>query len=247
MPPPPPQPTTTHQPPPARPTRPQMGAGEAALGQDARTAARRMADTTEALAAASTTTETQPTPSLENNMTRDLEGRSRAAANTGGDDGRPVAEAATACSSGGGGDGLISGEGTDEAYWQIDEGFDVGEARYDGVAVTSALAETARSRCEPDRQSSADAGGGLGTGEGGAAAPSVGGAENDGDVEQSIEAAAATRKRHRPDEGDDVEREQPKRLRGKKIKKSSRKAPRSGRDGDTREHDTRNYDADHAG
>ena len=107
-PPPPPQPTTTHQPPPARPTRPQMGAGEAALGQDARTAARRMADTTEALAAASTTTETQPTPSLENSMTRDLEGRSRAAADTGGDDGRPVAEAATACSPGGGGDGAAA-------------------------------------------------------------------------------------------------------------------------------------------
>jgi len=203
-----------------------MGAGEAALGQDARTAARPMADTAEALAAASATTETQPTPSLENSMTRDLEGRSRAAADTGGDDGRPVAEAATACSSGGGGDGLISGEGTDEAYWQIDEGFDVGEARYDGVAVTSALAETARSRCEPDRQSSADAGVGLGTGEGGAAAPSVGGAENDGDVEQSIEAAAATRKRPRPDEGG--EQQQPKRARGGQ-KKSRRKAPRSSR------------------
>ena len=238
-PPPPPQPTTTHQPPPARPTRPQMGAGEAALGQDARTAARRMADTTEALAAASTTTETQPTPSLENNMTRDLEGRSRAAANTGGDDGRPVAEAATACSSGGGGDGLISGEGTDEAYWQIDEGFDVGEARYDGVAVTSALAETARSRCEPDRQSSADAGVGLGTGEGGAAAPSVGGAENDGDVEQSIEAAAATRKRPRPDEGG--EQQQPQRARGERNKKRRYKS-RAGRGGDMR-----NYNADHAG
>ena len=175
-------------------------------------------------------------------MTRDLEGRSRAAADTGGDDGRPVAEAATACSPDGGGDGLISGEGTDEAYWQIDEGFDVGEARYDGVAVTSALAETARSRCEPDRQSSADAGGGLGTGEGGAAAPSVGGAENDGDVEQSIEAAAANRKRHRPDEGGDVQQQQPKRPRGEKSQKSSRKARRSSRSGNER-----NKDGRHAG
>ena len=90
--------------------------------------------------------------------------------------------------------------GTDEAYWQVDEGFDVGEARDDDEAVTSAPAEAARSRCEPDRQSSVDAGVGLGTGEGGAAAPSVGGAENDGGVEQSIEAAAATRKRHQPGE-----------------------------------------------
>ena len=133
--------------------------------------------------------------------------------------------------------------GTDEAYWQVDEGFDVGEARDDGEAATSAPAEAARSRCEPDQQSAAaDAGGGLGTGEGGAAAPSVGGAENDGDVEQSIEAGAATRKRHRPDEGGDVEREQPKRLRGEKSKKSSKKTPRSSRSGHMR-----GYDAHHAG